>query len=119
MRLTVGVTGHRDIAPAEQVRLRVEVRTFFKTLQARFPRLPLELLSPLAEGADSLVAEVADEMGIPFTAILPMPVGEYLSDYETPSAIQDFEGFLAKAEQVIELPIRPGADLQQIGRAHV
>jgi len=112
MRLTVGITGHRDIAPGEKVRLRKEVRAFFESLQVRFPNLPLELLGALAEGADSLVAEVAVEMGIPFTAVLPMAREEYLVDYDSESAAREFEGLLAKAERIITLPSRPGADLK-------
>jgi hypothetical protein len=111
MRLTVGVTGHRDIAPGEQERLRSEVRAFFEALQIRFPKLPLELLSALAEGADTLAAEVAVEMGIPFTAVLPMPKDQYQTDYGSESAIHHFERLLAQAERVVNLPVRPGADL--------
>ncbi len=111
MRLTVGVTGHRDLAPGETERLRVEVRKFFEALRERFPRLPLELLTPLAEGADTLVTEVAFEMGIPFTAILPMPEDEYLEDFESDAARARFGQLLDSSERVISLPVRHGADL--------
>lgn len=111
MRLTVGVTGHRDIAPGEQARLRDEVRAFLGALRNRFPDLPLELLTALAEGADTLVAEVAIEMGIAFTAVLPMPREQYLVDYESDSAVSTYKHLLDRAERVITLPARPGADL--------
>ncbi len=112
MRLTVGVTGHRDIAPGEQARLRKEVSDFFESLRKRFPNLPLELLTALAEGADTLVAEVAIEMDVPFTAVLPMPKEQYRTDYTSQAASDSFEALLAKAERVITLPARQGADLQ-------
>lgn len=112
MRLTVGVTGHRDLAPGEPERLRVEVRKFFESLRARFPKLPIELLTALAEGADVLVTEVAEELGIPFTATLPMPAAEYIEDFESESAREDFERLLSAAERVITLPARPGSDLR-------
>lgn len=113
MRLTVGVTGHRDLAPGERERLRVEVSKFFESLRSRFPRLPIELLTPLAEGADMLVTEVALELGIPFTATLPMPAADYLEDFESEAGRQDFERLLSAAERVITLPARPGLDLRE------
>lgn len=112
MRLTVGVTGHRDIAPGEPQRLQVEVRRFFGSLRARFPKLPVELLTPLAEGADMLVTEVAVEMGIPFTAVLPMPEASYAEDFDSPAGRAEFRRMLGLAERAITLPVRPGADLR-------
>jgi hypothetical protein len=111
MRLTVGITGHRDIARAERARLREEVRNFFSSLRTRFPKLPLELLTPLAEGADMLATEVAMEMGIPITVILPMSRSDYITDFESQEAQKAFKKYLALAEHVISLPARPGADL--------
>jgi len=112
MRLTVGVTGHRDLAPGECERLREEVRKFFASLHSRFPSLPIELLTPLAEGADTLVTGVAVEMEIPYTAILPMGQVDYLADYESELAKEEFGQLLAGAERAVTLPVRPGADLK-------
>lgn len=112
MRLTVGVTGHRDLAGGEPERLRAEVRQFFRGLKDRFPGLLAELMTPLAEGADTLVTEVAVEMGIPYIAVLPMPRDEYLSSFESAPARARFERMLSEAERVIQLPTRPGADLE-------
>ncbi len=73
MNLSIGVTGHRDLIPAEEPALREQVRAFFQQLRDDFPELELQLLTPLAEGADRLVTGVAQEMGIPFIVVLPMP----------------------------------------------
>lgn len=113
MRISVGVTGHRDLAPDEPARLREEVRKFFEGLRERFPGLPVELLTPLAEGADTLVTEVAREMGIPYTAVLPMPQSDYMADFAAKEARDQFQRLLKGAEHVIRLPARPGADLDE------
>lgn len=113
MRLTVGVTGHRDLAPDESPRLRAEVIKFFKVLEKRFPGLPVELLTPLAEGADALVTEVAVELGIPYTAVLPMAHSDYLEDFVSHAGREAMERFMEGAERVIVLPTRPGADLKE------
>lgn len=56
--LVVGVTGHRELRNEDRDSLQAQVRSFFLDLRTRYPELPLVLLSPLAEGADSLVADV-------------------------------------------------------------
>ena len=78
--LVIGVTGHRNLAEAELTHLRTEVRRFFETLHRDFPSLPLKVLSPLATGADQLVASVAIELNIPVIAVLPIPLAMYRDD---------------------------------------
>ena len=55
---------HRDLVPAEIPAIRERVRTFFSTLRARYPGRDLTLMTPLAEGADRLVAEEALALGL-------------------------------------------------------
>ena len=55
----IGVTGHRDLVPEEIPVLRERVREFFRDLDDLFPGLPVMVMTPLAEGADRLVADVA------------------------------------------------------------
>ena len=62
--LIVGVTGHRDLLPEDLQKLKELVREVFQTLKAKHPHTPLVLLSPLVEGADQLVAEVALEQDV-------------------------------------------------------
>jgi len=57
--LIVGVTGHRDLVAGEVPQIRKLLMAFFNSLRERFPDRPLTVISPLAEGADRLVAEVA------------------------------------------------------------
>src|SRR6476661_8691333 len=71
--LVVGVTGHRNLRAADVPALHGQVRAFFLDLRARYPALPISVLSSLAEGSDQLVAQVALELGLRVVAPLPVP----------------------------------------------
>src|SRR5439155_17705848 len=73
--LVIGVTGHRDLRPEDYERLSSAVVEFSQLLRQRYPHTPLILLSPLAEGADRLVAEVSLRMGARLVVPLPMSTG--------------------------------------------
>lgn len=99
--LTLGITGHRDLRETETKILRQSVRQIFQFLRKHNP---LQLLSPLAEGADSLVAQVALEEKLQLVAPLPMPLKLYETDFQTPASKQTFTELLEQA-QVLELPM--------------
>jgi hypothetical protein len=61
------------------------------------------VLTPLAEGADRIAAEVAHERGIPTIVLLPMPQQLYQRDFEGQS-LTEFHQMLELGE-CIELPI--------------
>lgn len=107
VRLSIGLTAHRDIVPEEEAALRACVREFFVRLQAEFPELPLRLISALAEGGDQLVAEEALALGIDLMVPLPMPQAEYERDFGDPGVLATFRALLAQAE-VRVLPLAPG-----------
>ena len=110
MNLSIGVTGHRDLNAAEEPGLRQQVRIFFQQLRDDFPELELQLLTPLAEGADRLVTEVAQDMGIPFIAVLPMSQEIYEKDFDGEGSLTLFRQQLGAAESVIILPPHDGID---------
>lgn len=113
IKLTVGVTGHRDLVDGELEGLQQRVRTFFKQLMQQFPDLELELISGMAAGADSLVAQVALDLSIPVTAVLPFEQSEYERDFEEPKELETFQTLLQQC-QSITLPLLQGASHQQI-----
>lgn len=113
MKLTVGVTGHRDLLASEEPALRERVRAFFLELRASFPELDLQLISPLAEGADQLVARVARELDIPLLVPLPMEQREYEKDFKTAEGLAKFRELLEGAS-VIRLPLVKGSAEQDI-----
>jgi hypothetical protein len=74
------------------------------------------ILSPLAEGADRLVADVALGLGMRILVSLPMPEDLYLMDFETPESRAEYDRLRATAQAVYELPIVPNATREQISR---
>jgi hypothetical protein len=99
----VGVTGHRFLAEVEKLRAAAEEA--LDGLEAAFPEADLTIVSPLAEGADRLVAEAALEREMKLIAPLPFPRDECLQDFETKQSKRRFLDLLDQAAEVIELPI--------------
>jgi len=108
MYLNIGVTGHRDLVATEVPELKNIVRDFFLRLQNDFPDLDLQLITPLAEGSDRLVTDVALELGIELIVPLPMARSEYEKDFSSPGAVEIFRSTLEKAK-VINLNDGPGS----------
>jgi hypothetical protein len=106
MHLTIGVTGHRDLVADEVPALRESVRNFFLQLKSDFPDLELQLITPLAEGSDRLVTEVALELGIDLIVPLPMSQADYEKDFSSAAAVEAFRTALKKA-RVIHLRTLP------------
>lgn len=104
----VAVTGHRDLVATEIAQIQVEVRSFLSGLQQRYPDRRLRVMSPLAEGADRLVAELVLELGIELVVPLPMKKEIYLEDFTTTESRAQFETICAAASEVYELPLARG-----------
>ncbi|NNE05745.1 MAG: hypothetical protein HKN15_08495 [Xanthomonadales bacterium] len=104
MKLTIGVTGHRDLLESELPALRQQVRAFLVDLDEAYPGLDLQLISPLAEGSDQLVAEVAVDLGIPLVVPLPMSQREYEKDFLERAGLEKFRELMKRAE-IVRLPV--------------
>ncbi|GGE48790.1 hypothetical protein [Actibacterium pelagium] len=110
----VGITGHRDIAAGDIERARVELRTLFQTVSDTFEYLPVRIATGLAEGADTLAAEVALELGLGVVAVLPMPREHYLQDFEG-DAKTKLESLLADdGVRVFEIPLAEGRSAEEM-----
>lgn len=107
--LIFGVSGHRDIVPADVPRLREELGLVFSRFRAARPGIVFQLLSPLAEGADRLTAEVALDLQIKLLVPLPMPQEEYERDFPSPSSLAEFRRLLAAAESSWQISSTDGA----------
>lgn len=103
--LVIGVTGHRDLRPEDQERLCQEVRAVFRGLRAKYPSTPFVLLSPLAEGADRLVARVALEPGLGARLVVPLPMTQrlYEEDFQSQESLAEFRELLKRAEYCFEM----------------
>jgi len=101
--LIIGVTSHRNIPAREAVAIRQLVRDFFARLQRDYPRLPLAVLSSLAEGGDQWVAEEALAAGARLIAPLPMARSDYEHDFDDAAARERFHA-LCDAAEIIDVP---------------
>lgn len=102
--LVVGVTGHRDIRRHDVRRLKREVDSVFRKLRTDFPHTPLIVLSPLAEGADRLVARVGLRRGATLIVPLPMPAEQFVADFATETSRREFRLLCDRAAAVYAVP---------------
>lgn len=112
--LVVAVTGHRDLVFDEVAGIEARVRNLFVDLIEKYPDLRLSVMSPLAEGADLLVAEVAVDLGIDLVVPIPMPKDLYLQDFTTADSCSRFEALCRRATDVFELPTATGSSGEKI-----
>lgn len=106
-RLRVGVTGHRRL-PDEEA-LTGQVRRALQRIRELLPSSPytpvlFTVISPLAEGADRLVArEVLKVEGADLEVPVPLPREEYLRDFQSDESKREFDDLLSRAREVTEL----------------
>jgi hypothetical protein len=112
--LVIGITGHRDLVPDEVPGIDAAVRALFKDLAARYPDRPLQVMSPLAEGADRIVALAAEDLGIELIVPLPMPENVYSDDFESSHSWAEFGRLLNYATETTTLPLAPGSTEESI-----
>jgi len=107
-QVRIGVTGHRVLAHAD--RLAEEVTRALLLIQSMVctsPATPvlLTVVSPLAEGADRLVARQAlERLGATLEAVLPLPAADYQTTFSSEESRQEFRDALAGAATLTELP---------------
>jgi hypothetical protein len=108
--LVIGVTGHRDLRLEDIPQLESAVAAVLASLRDKYPGTPLYLLSPLAAGADQLVARIALQHSVRLIVPLPLPQAEYEKDFSDPAVRQEFHRLLAQAQaqDVFELPLVAG-----------
>ncbi|RLB18919.1 MAG: hypothetical protein DRG82_02795 [Deltaproteobacteria bacterium] len=113
--LCIGVTGHRPdgLKGADWKLLRARVREMFSLTcegsrrgeRVRIKGLgqsvsPLRVISPLAEGADQIIAEEGLSAGGELYCPLPFKQEEYERDFSTPESLDRFRHLLSKASLV-------------------
>lgn len=103
--LVVGVTGHRPhrLAAADLDMLRRQAGHVLAVLRGFAAGRAVRVLSPLAAGADQLVATVALDAGWELVCPLPFPRAEYAADFADQDALDTYQALLARAHEVIEL----------------
>jgi hypothetical protein len=135
--LSVGVTGHRaEALPADglaTLRERIgavltlmgeTARSLYESERDTFADSApvLRFVTPIADGADQIAAEVALELGWELQAVLPFARDYYRSTLANDEARERFDALLQQAERVLELPGQQGNETEgyaMVGRATV
>jgi len=108
-RLRIAVTGHRVLLQTDRIAAGIE--NALARIEGEYPGRSLMVVSSLAEGADRLVAAaVLKRPHSCLQAVLPLPKFDYLGDFATPASKEDFLRFLARTDDVVELPAQPSRD---------
>ena len=117
-RLTVGITGHRRHKLAAEHWPRIEAALAMQLSLLReaaaksshkhasaFASTPLQLrlVTPLADGADTLAATLALQFGYGIEACLPFPRAEYAKDIADEASLTLYESLLDRCAAVFEL----------------
>jgi hypothetical protein len=115
--LSIGVTGHRSDALPDAARMRERIRAALALLRITaeavhgrdaewFTPDPMciQLVSPLADGADQIAAEAALDLGFGLHAVLPFARAVYRPLLVDEGARRRFDALLGRADCVLELP---------------
>jgi len=135
--LAVGITGHRaEVLPEGSVPvLRERIRDVLQRIEEAGGALlresgrcfagtepGLRFVSPVADGADQIAAEVALELGWQLQAILPFERAAYRASLANHGARERFDALIERAHCLLELPGDPAEGLDayvMTGRATV
>lgn len=121
-RICIGVTGHRKLDDPAAIQalvknaIQTEVEKLFpkeskdsieQVRQARTTAVSYRVLSPLAEGADRVVARAVLEFeGASLDVVLPLTFEDYLEDFETAKSREEFEKLLDRCRKPVFLRTR-------------
>ena len=64
----------------------------------------IEVVSPIAEGADRLIAVESISLGLPLVCLLPFARDDYVRDFTDQASVDEYRQLLSQAERVVELP---------------
>lgn len=118
LAVRVGVTGHRPngLVDADEKLLRTRIREVLERIRTtaeaaldkagsayRSGSTIVRVISPLAEGADRLVAQEGVAMNLDLQCPLPFERDEYERDFKTAESRAEYRELLAKATAVLEL----------------
>jgi hypothetical protein len=109
----VGVTGHRDLLPAQVPAIRAAVESLLKRLIEAHPDVRIQMLCSMADGADLLVGEVALSQGLDVLALLTFPEDVCRADLMSEEARASFDRVIARAER-LELPLPAGTTRESL-----
>jgi hypothetical protein len=103
VELKIGISGHRWVT--ETNKLVNAIDEVLEKIRQSYSFKELILISPLAEGADRIVAKRT--LSLPsarLLILLPFPIKEYLKDFSSMESKGEFQHLFLQAEQVQVLP---------------
>jgi hypothetical protein len=103
--LVLGVTGHREFRPGDEEPLRTLVTSVIGDIRLRCAHTPLILLTPLAEGADRLVAKVALDAGAWLVVPMPFARATYEATFRDDDSRRKFAEFLTHPRTLRVMPL--------------
>ena len=115
--IVIGVTGHRAIRQQDRPALMAAVKEELEKLRALCPHSRLVMLNSLAEGADLLCADAAEELNLPLIAVLPRERTDYEHDFSD-AALAHFTHHCERAGQVFVAPCTEPAPSDGVSRAY-
>lgn len=92
----IGFTGHRNLAHPDLIRRRIDET--LGAITTRFADVEWVTVSSVAEGADTLFAQIALDQRLPWHAILPFAVAEFQKDFD-PGVWPSVERLLSQAAE--------------------
>lgn len=118
-RIRIGVTGHRKLSDevATEAVVKKAIDSLLESLfsvssaevirrvrQQKITPIAYSIVSPLAEGADRVVARaVLSYEGARLDAVLPLAVDDYLEDFDTEASREEFSNLLARCRRPVRL----------------
>jgi len=114
VRVIIGVTGHRLLDDGAVYA--GQITEILKKITDQLPPLDntpvvYTVLSPLAEGADRIVAkEILKQEKSHLEVVLPFEADMYVQDFKSTSSLEEFHEFLSKAKKVVTLPNGEGKE---------
>jgi len=121
-RVVIGVTGHRTLNNITDLEKGIE-QAINRIRQMVPPMVNtsvfFSVLSPIAEGADRLVAmEVLKDPESTLEVVLPLEKDDYIQDFITKESKAEFEELLSQARSITVLPSKDSRTkaYEQVGR---
>ena len=101
--ISIGVSGHRNLSNSDELNNAID--DVLKKITYTFNDKSIQIISPLAEGADRIAAWRVIKQ-YPYSLVVPLPMkkSNYTLDFNTPASKEEFISLLSMADQVIDLP---------------
>ncbi len=114
----IGISGHRDLLHSHMEENLTILKGHLLKLKREHSDKELIVLTPLADGADRLIAKVASELNIVYDVILPMPKELYINDFSKDSK-KEFDYFLNQAQTIKTIKLYAANTLDLISKSSI